>query len=161
MLISRAASSTLRASKPATLMPYQCSFSGASGMRSRVGFNPTRPQFDAGIRIDPAPSEAVAPAHSPAATAAALPPLEPPGLRSVFQGLRVMPKEGPSVSPMMAPSGRLVLPITTAPAERSRRTSSLSCDAGVEFAALPQVVTSPVTSSTSFTAIGTPSRGRS
>ena len=88
-------------------------------MRSRVGFSPTRPQFDAGMRIEPAPSEAVAAAQSPAATAAALPPLEPPALRSVFQGLRVMPKAGPSVSPMMAPSGRLVLPITTAPGGRA------------------------------------------
>ena len=65
-------------------------------------------------------------AHSPAATAAPLPPLEPPGLRSVFQGLRVMPNAGPSVSPMIASSGVFVLPITTAPAARSRRTSSLS-----------------------------------
>ena len=62
------------------------------------------------MRIEPAPSEAVAAAHSPAATAAALPPLEPPGVRSVFQGLRVTPKAGPSVSPMIASSGRLVLP---------------------------------------------------
>ena len=113
------------------------------------------------MRIEPAPSDAVAAAHRPAATAAALPPLEPPGLRSVFHGLRVIPKAGPSVSPMIASSGQLVLPMTTAPAARSRRTSSLSCDAGVKFAAVPQVVTSPVTSSTSFTAIGTPSSGRS
>ena len=49
------------------------------------------------MRIEPAPSEAVAAAHSPAATAAALPPLEPPGVRSGFQGLRVMPNAGPSV----------------------------------------------------------------
>ena len=76
------------------------------------------------------PSEAVAAGQSPAATAAALPPLEPPGLRSVSQGLRVIPKAGPSVSPMIASSGRLVLPITTAPAARSRRTSSPSARAG-------------------------------
>jgi hypothetical protein len=82
--------------------------------------------------MEPMPSEAVAPAHRPAATAAALPPLEPPGLRSVFQGLRVIPNAGPSVSPMIASSGQLVLPMTTAPADRSRRTSSLSSAAGVE-----------------------------
>ena len=82
------------------------------------------------MRIDPAPSEAVAAAHSPAATAAALPPLEPPGVRSVSHGLRVMPKAGPSVVPMIASSGRLVLPRMTAPAERSRPTKSLSCSAG-------------------------------
>ena len=160
-LISSAVSSTLRASKPTTLMPYQCSFRGASGMQSRVGFRPTRPQLEAGMRIEPAPSEAVAAAQSPAATAAALPPLEPPGLRSVFHGLRVIPNAGPSVSPMITSSGQLVLPMITAPAPRSRRTSSLSCAAGVKFAAVPHPVTSPVTSSTSFTAIGTPSSGRS
>ena len=113
------------------------------------------------MRIEPAPSDAVAAAHRPAATAAALPPLEPPALRSVFHGLRVMPKAGPSVSPMITSSGQLVLPMITAPAARRRRTSSLSCEAGVKLAAVPQVVTSPVTSSVSFTAIGTPSRGLS
>ena len=48
------------------------------------------------------------------------------------------------------------MPITTAPAERRRLTNSLSCETGVKLAAVPQVVTSPVTSSTSLTAIGTP-----
>ena len=62
-------------------MPYQCSGNGLSGMRPRCGFRPTSPQLAAGIRIEPAPSEAVAPGASPAATAAALPPLEPPGVR--------------------------------------------------------------------------------
>ena len=134
--ISSAASRTLRASKPATLIPYQWP-SGLNGRRSRVGFRPTRPQFDAGMRIDPAPSVAVAAAHRPAATAAPLPPLEPPGLRSVFQGLRVIPKAGPSVSPMIASSGVLVLPITTAPAARSRRTTSSSWAAGLVNASVP------------------------
>src|SRR5262245_52335271 len=113
------------------------------------------------MRIDPAPSVAVAAAHRPAATAAALPPLEPPGLRSVFHGLRVIPNAGPSVSPMIASSGVFVLPITTAPAARRRRTSSSSSVAGVVNASVPYCVTSPVTSWTSFTAIGTPSSGRS
>ena len=130
-------------------------------MRSRVGFRPTRPQDDAGRRIEPAPSDAVAAAHSPAQTAAPLPPLEPAALRSVSQGLRVTPNDGPSVSPMIASSGRLVLPRSTAPAARSRRTSSLSRAAGVVNAEVPQAVTSPATSSTSLIASGTPSSGRS
>ena len=132
-----------------------------SGIRSRVGFRPTRPQFAAGMRIEPMPSEPVAAAHSPAATAAALPPLDPPALRSVSHGLRVMPNAGPSVSQMIASSGMFVLPITTAPAARRRRTSSESWAAGSVNASVPQRVTSPVTSSTSFTAIGTPRSGRS
>ena len=44
-----------------------------------VGFNPTIPQQEAGTRIDPPPSDAEAIATIPDATAAAEPPLEPPG----------------------------------------------------------------------------------
>ena len=44
--------------------------SGESGIRSRCGFRPTSPQLAAGMRIEPAPSDAVAAAASPAATAA-------------------------------------------------------------------------------------------
>ena len=63
-----------------------------------------------GWRIEPPPSDAVAAAARPAATAAALPPLEPPGVASRSQGLRVTPKAGPSVQPMIASSGRFGLP---------------------------------------------------
>ena len=56
-----------------------------------VGFSPTSPQSDAGIRIEPPPSVAVATRTSPAARAAAEPPLEPPGEYCGFQGLRVTP----------------------------------------------------------------------
>ena len=52
---------------------------------------PTRPLNAAGMRVDPPPSLAVANGMMPAATAAAEPPLEPPGVRSVFHGLRVVP----------------------------------------------------------------------
>ena len=44
------------------------------------------------MRIEPPPSEAVASGTSPPAMAAALPPLEPPGVRETFQGFRVTPK---------------------------------------------------------------------
>ena len=154
-------SATVRVRNPSTLSPYQWPSSDEGDTRSRWGFSPTRPQADAGMRIEPAPSEPVAAAQSPAATAAALPPLEPPGVRSVFQGLRVIPNAGPSVEPMIASSGRLVLPRMTAPAERSRATKSLSRGAGPPWAAVPQPVTSPPKSSVSLTAIGTPSSGRS
>jgi len=160
MATSRAVSATVRVRKPTTLIPYQCSPGGPRGIRSRVAFSPTRPQLAAGSRIEPAPSDAVAAAQSPAATAAPLPPLEPAALRSVSQGLRVIPNDGPSVSPMIASSGRFVLPRITAPAARSRRTSSPSRAAGVLLAAVPQVVTSPARSSESLTAIGTPRSGR-
>ena len=123
-------SATVRVRKPSTLSPYQWPSSDSGETRSRCGLRPTSPVDEAGIRIEPAPSEAVAAAHRPAATAAALPPLDPPGVRSVFQGLRVIPNAGPSVVPMIASSGRLVLPSTTAPAARRRETKSLSRVAG-------------------------------
>ncbi len=62
----------------------------------------------------------------PAATAAALPPDEPPGTRPMSQGLRVGPKAEFSVEEPMANSSRLVLPIATAPASRSRLTTVAS-----------------------------------
>src|SRR2546423_938485 len=43
------------------------------------------------MRTDPPPSLVVARGTTPAASAAAEPPLEPPGERSVFHGLRVAP----------------------------------------------------------------------
>ena len=48
-----------------------------------VGFTPTTPHSDAGWRIEPPVSEPSASGANPAATAAALPPDEPPGTRSV------------------------------------------------------------------------------
>ena len=45
-------------------------------MRPRLGLSPTRPQHDAGMRIDPPPSLAWASGTMPLATAAAEPPLE-------------------------------------------------------------------------------------
>ena len=43
------------------------------------------------MRIEPAPSPAEAIGTRPAATAEPEPPLEPPGVRCGFQGLRVTP----------------------------------------------------------------------
>jgi len=43
-----------------------------------VGFIPNRPQQEAGIRIEPPPSLALAIGTIPAATAAEAPPEEPP-----------------------------------------------------------------------------------
>jgi len=63
---------------------------------------------------------------SPAATAAAAPPLDPPGVKSVFQGLRVTPKTRLSVTPFQPNSGVFVRPMTIIPAARSRRTAGQS-----------------------------------
>jgi len=70
---------------------------GPLGTRLRLGFRPTRPQHDDGMRIDPPPSLACAIGAMPDATAAAAPPLDPPGVWSVFQGLRVTPSARLSV----------------------------------------------------------------
>ena len=45
-----------------------------------MGLKPNKPQQAAGMRIDPPPSLAVATGAIPAATAAADPPEEPPGV---------------------------------------------------------------------------------
>ena len=120
-----AASATVRASGPAVLSPY-VSPRGAGETRPREGLRPKRPQHEAGMRIEPPPSDACAIGARPATTAAAAPPLDPPGVWSGFQGLRQMPLRSDSVTAVMPNSGVFVLPITTKPAARSRRTSSAS-----------------------------------
>jgi hypothetical protein len=47
------------------------------------------------MRVDPAPSLPSPMGPMPAATAAAAPPLDPPGVRSGFHGLRVTPEDRP------------------------------------------------------------------
>ena len=78
------------------------------------------------MRIEPPPSFPCAMATMPAATAAAEPPLEPPVMRSRFQGFRAAPNSLGSVVGRMPNSGVLVLPTTMRPAFLYRRTSSLS-----------------------------------
>lgn len=84
------------------------------------------PQADAGIRSEPPPSLPCATATMAAATAAADPPLEPPGERAGSQGLRVAPNAVDRVSGDMASSGVLVRPRNTIPAARSRSTRNAS-----------------------------------
>ena len=81
------------------------------------------------MRIEPPRSLPSARATMPAATAAALPPEEPPAASSRFQGLRVTPKRADSVTGRNPSSGVFVLPTTIAPASRSRRTRALSWSA--------------------------------
>lgn len=111
------------------------------------------------MRTDPAPSEPRAAGTRPAATAAADPPDEPPGVCSGLQGLRVAPNAGPSVNGHCPNSQVLVLPTITAPAARNRRTASLSSATGGNCPSQPKAVGSPATSVSSLTATGTPSSG--
>lgn len=57
-----------------------------------MGFSPTMPQKLAGQRTEPPVSEPRASGTSQEATAAALPPEEPPGTRLVSQGFFVVLK---------------------------------------------------------------------
>src|SRR4029077_6974293 len=95
-------------------------------IRPKLALNPTTPQNEAGIRNDPPPSVPSPIGPSPAATAAAAPPLDPPGVSSVFHGLRVMPKTRLSVTPFQPNSGVFVRPITIIPAARIRLTAGQS-----------------------------------
>jgi hypothetical protein len=72
------------------------------------------------MRIEPPPSVPSATGTSPAATAAALPPDEPPELREVSTGLRVGPNSGLSHVPRKPITGALVLPRMIAPARSMR-----------------------------------------
>lgn len=107
----------------------------------------------------PAPSEPIAAVTRPAATAAALPPDDPPGVCRRDHGLRVYPNPGPLVNGHWPSSQVLVLPTITAPAALRRRTTSESWVAGGTWPSVPKAVGTPATSTSSFTAIGTPSNG--
>ena len=89
--------------------------------------------------------------------AAASPPLEPPGVNSLFQGLKVLPLKGLSVSKRMPISGKLVLPIGIAPASIIRSTIGAFLG-GIDSAnrGTPWVVGVPLKSIFSLMVKGTP-----
>ena len=82
-----AASRTVRAIGPAVAKPTGSPYIGYPLIRPRVGLSPNSPQHEAGIRIEPPPSEPWATGTSPAATAAAAPPEEPPAIRVRSHGV--------------------------------------------------------------------------
>ena len=75
---------------------YGCVAAHASG-RATLGTTPTeglkpkQPHHAAGMRMEPPPSVPCAIGTSPSATAAALPPDEPPELQRVSKGVDVGP----------------------------------------------------------------------
>ncbi len=99
---------------------------GQVGIVPSVGLIPKVPHIDDGAVIDPAESVPVAPGTRPAATAAAEPPLEPPGVSAVSHGLRVSGPRRFFVSPSRPNAGVFVFPTITAPAARSRATAGQS-----------------------------------
>ena len=91
-----------------------------------VGRRPTLPQSAAGCLIEPPVSEPSAHGASPAATAAAEPPPEPPGTRVGSHGLRVGPYAEFSVDEPIANSSVFVLPSTRRPCALQRSTTVAS-----------------------------------
>lgn len=129
-------SRTVLETTPCTAAPCMDSpVAGPDGMSPRPGFRPTRPQLAAGMRIEPPPS--LAPAHGtmPAATAAAAPPEDPPGLRCRSHGLRVGPHASGSVMPFAPNSGVFVFPKMTSPASIQRCTTVACSVAGSDMKA--------------------------
>src|SRR5437588_7011259 len=88
-----------------------------------VGFMPTIPHSAAGWRMEPPVSVPSAHGARPAATAAALPPEEPPGTRVRSHGLSAGPKAEFSVEEPIANSSWLVFASTGAPARSNFATT--------------------------------------
>src|SRR5690606_41818852 len=82
------------------------------------------------MRTEPPPSVEVASGARPAASAAAEPPLDPPGEHRGFHGLRVAPNTRLSVTAVCPEDGVLVLPTTMAPAARRRAATGSSRSSG-------------------------------
>src|SRR5436309_6881813 len=109
------------------------------------------------MRIDPLMSLPTSNGVRPAATAAAAPPLEPPVVRSRFQGLLVRPKIGLSVCRLIAIGGTLVLPSRIAPAPLRRAATVLSCVGRYSAkGGCPAVVRTPAVARQSLRVNGTP-----
>ena len=88
---SSAASSAERAIGPTWSSVVESGTTPVRGTRPKVGLRPVTPQAAEGIRIDPPVSVPTASGHSPAASAAALPPLEPPATRPGARGFGTVP----------------------------------------------------------------------
>src|SRR5438552_4209473 len=109
------------------------------------------------MRIDPLRSPPRPTNPRPAASAPAVPPLDPPVVRAGFHGLRAVPDSSLYDCQSAAMSGMLVFPTTMAPAARSRATATASSDGTYDTRdADPAVVRRPAVAKTSLTTSGTP-----
>ncbi len=153
-------SRTVRVTTPSTAMFTGRRFEPSMSRRCRDGLRPTSPQHAAGMRIDPPPSLACAIGTTPAATRAAAPPEEPPGVRSRAHGFLHGPKRRGSVVAVSPNSGVALLPRLTSPAaSRARTIGSLRRETYSPELADPQAVRTPRIWARSFTKVGTPARG--
>src|SRR5215204_497792 len=133
---------------------------GYCGTRPKDCLSPKMPQNAAGMRIEPAPSLPCARGPRPAATAAAAPPLDPPGVFCRFQGLNEGPNTRFPESPFQPSSGVLVFPSMTAPAVNNRSTTGAS-SSGIQPGSInePRAVRIPLVGVRSLIEIGTPASG--
>src|SRR5258708_11508377 len=99
---------------------------GHTGTRPKCALMPTRPVKQHGMRTEPPPSVPSANGVMPAATDAAAPALEPPGVLARFQGWRVIPVSGLSPTGLQPNSLVVVFPINIAPAALARSTAGES-----------------------------------
>src|SRR5262249_3544421 len=162
MLMSRsAASATLRAIGP-TCDSVGAAVVGQTGTRPYWGLMPARPVKLHGMRIEPPPSVPIASGVMPAATEAAAPALEPPGVLPGFHGVRVMPVSGQSPTALQPNSLVVVLPITIAPAFFMRSTAGASAAATLSaMVREPKQNGTLPTATRSFAENGTPCSGPS
>src|SRR5262249_45351105 len=108
---------------------------------------------------DPPPSVTSASGATPAATDAAPPALDPPGVFERSHGFLVTPVSGLSPTALVANSGVVVLPRMQAPAALTLSTAPASEGGTFPFIVRdPKVVGIPATFRLSFTVIGTPHR---
>src|SRR3954469_5225054 len=127
-IVSRnsARSATLRAIGPCTESGLQRLPTVPRVTRPADGRRPTTEQWLPGPRSEPPWSVPCASQTLPVATDTAPPPVEPPEVSEVFQGLRVLPKTSLKVLPPAPNSGVFDLPITMPPLRSMRSTSG--CD---------------------------------
>src|SRR5690349_21314014 len=105
-------------------------------------------------------SEPVASVVDPAASDAPDPPLEPPGEKSVFHGLRVTPQSFVHVTGALETSGVVVLACTIPPASMIRCTNAaVSVATTSRSGSEPRVLRCPAIGASSLTATGSPSSG--
>src|SRR5881409_440117 len=117
---NRAVSRTSRAKVPTWSSEDANAISPKREIRPYVGLSPTTPHSAAGCRTEPPVSVPSAQTASPAATAAAEPPDDPPGTVARSHGLRTGPYAEFSFEDPIANSSQFVFPTRTEPAWRSR-----------------------------------------
>src|SRR5713226_6292261 len=130
-----AASATLRACGPTVSCECEMGITPWRLVIPTVGLIPTMPEAEDGLMIEPSVSVPSAATHRLAETETAEPELEPPGLRSSTNGLRVcrprpLQPLDERVERKLAHSLRLALPRMTAPASLNLRATAASPGAG-------------------------------